>query len=131
MQPPQAESIVGPDAAERVGTMAFEAVTDRAPQRATARRLGVASHYAFAGSVGVIYGLLASRLPAIRRGYGCLYGALVWAVADEGAMPALGLSRGPRELPSSVHAYALLGHCVFGATLETTLRSVVDKGRPI
>jgi hypothetical protein len=56
---------------------------------------------------------------------------LVWAAADEGAMPALGLSRGPRELPWSVHAYALLGHCVFGATLETTLRSVVDKGHPI
>jgi hypothetical protein len=46
----------------------------------------------------------------------------VWAIADEAAMPALGLSRGPRQLTRGMHAYSLLGHRMYGATLEAVRR---------
>ena len=43
---------------------------------------------------------------------------LVWAIADEGLMPALNLSRSPRQLSAGMHAYSLLGHAVYGSALE-------------
>ncbi|HXW03770.1 MAG TPA: hypothetical protein VD833_00945 [Vicinamibacterales bacterium] len=62
------------------------------------QRLGLLAHDAFAAGAGITYALFVSRIPAIGRGAGCLYGSLVWGAADELAVPALGLSRGPREL---------------------------------
>jgi hypothetical protein len=32
------------------------------------------------------------------------------------------LSRGPRQLTAGMHAYSLLGHWVYGATLESVRR---------
>lgn len=37
-------------------------------------------------------------------------------------MPALRLSRGPRQLSFGVHAYALAGDWVFGVTLDSAAR---------
>lgn len=45
-------------------------------------------------------------------------------VADEGAVPWLGLSKGPTEYPVSTHAYALASHMVYGLTAEFTPRAV-------
>ncbi len=86
------------------------------------RWLGTGAHYAFGAALGVIYAIGSNRAPALRTGWGVLYGSFVWAIADEGAMPALGLSRGPRELPVGVHAYALAGHWAYGAALEGSMR---------
>jgi len=122
MQPPQADGRAENDAAVRVGSAVYTAVTRHQPDRPGRRRLGVMAHYGFSAAIGVCYVLLARRRPLIRRGFGCLYGAVVWAVADEGVMPGLGLSRSPRALTAGVHAYSLLGHCVYGATLECARR---------
>ena len=81
------------------------------------------AHYGFSAAVGVCYIVLAQRVPSLRAGFGGLYGALVWAAADEGAMPALGLSRGPRALTPGLHLYSLFGHWVYGATLEAVRRA--------
>ena len=62
--------------------------------------------------------LASERAPELRRGFGTVYGSLVWATADEGAVPARGLSKQPGEIPLGVHAYALGAHWVYGATLE-------------
>lgn len=106
----------------RSGTLAYRSVTGHNPTKSTSRWLGTGAHYGFGAALGAVYGLAAHRTPGLRAGCGLLYGSLVWAVADEGAMPALGLSRGPRELPIGVHLYALAGHWVYGATLEGTMR---------
>ena len=58
----------------------------------------------------------------LRKGFGSFYGTLVWAIADEGVIPAFGLSREPRDVSADVHAYALSGHCVYGAALECVRR---------
>ena len=122
VQPPQAAGPADDDAAVRVATITSRALTGRAPSRPTRLQLGSAVHYAFSGALGVCYALVAARAPTVRAGHGALYGLAVWIVADETIMPALSLSRGPRQLPAGVHAYALTGHLVYGLTLESATR---------
>jgi hypothetical protein len=122
MQPAQAVGRADCDAAVEVGSTAYEAITGHSPPSSSRVALGTAAHYAFSAAAGLIYGVLAARYPALRSGFGVLYGGLVWAIADEGVVPALGLSRGPRELSAGIHAYSLIGHAVFGTTLEGVRR---------
>lgn len=124
MQPPQAEGSARDDAAVRVGTAAYETLTGDAPTRKGRSWLGSAAHYGFGAGAGMCYALAASRAPLLRAGFGTLYGTLVWALADEGVVPALGLSRGPRELPAGVHLYSLCGHWIYGATLDAFQRKL-------
>ena len=123
VQPPQAEDVAEDDATVRVGTVAYRALTGRAPTRETRSWLGTAVHYAFSGTLGACYVIMAERLPGIRAAHGIAYGTAVWIVADEMIMPLLGLSRGPRQLPLGVHAYALAGHWMYGLTLESAVRA--------
>jgi hypothetical protein len=126
VQPPQSDDTADEDATVRVGTLAYRTVTGSEPAGAARLQLGSAAHYGFSVTAAVCYMWLADRVPAVRAGFGTLYGTLVWGVADEGIVPALGLSRGPRELPAGVHMYALSGHWVYGATLEAVRRVVAD-----
>lgn len=121
-QPPQARGRTEDDAAVKTGTLAYKAATGHAPDPKLKPWLGTLAHYGFSAAAGACYGIMAERLQFVRSGHGALYGTLVWVVADEGVTPALGLSRGPRELHPAVHAYALAGHLVFGATLESVVR---------
>jgi uncharacterized membrane protein YagU involved in acid resistance len=122
VQPSQAKKRPTDDAAVRVGAAAYRTVTGHKPNRAARRRLGVATHYAFSATLGLFYVLLVDRLPALAAGCGTFFGESVWAVADEGVMPALGLSKSPRQLPLGIHVYAVSGHAVFGATVEAVRR---------
>jgi uncharacterized membrane protein YagU involved in acid resistance len=122
VQPPQADGPARDDATVRVGIAAYRAATGITPESPTRSWLGTAVHYAFAGTVGACYAVAAGHLPIMRAAYGTAYGTAVWIVADEMIMPLLGLSRGPRQLPAGVHAYALAGHWVYGLTLESALR---------
>ena len=123
MQPPQARGAAEEDAATRIGTIAYRGVTGEQPSPAVRPWLGTAAHYGFSIAAGVGYTLLAPRAPAIRSCAGSLYGTLVWAVADEGVVPALGLSRRPQQLPPGMHLYSLCGHWVYGAALEAVARA--------
>ena len=125
VQPPQADGTADDDATVRVGMVAYRALTGSAPRRATRSWLGTAVHYAFGGTVGACYAIMAKRLPIIRAGHGTAYAAAVWIVADEAIMPLLNLSRGPRQLPAGVHLYALAGHWAYGLTLESVIRYTI------
>ena len=120
VQPPQAYPM-DDDAPEQVGAAAFEVVSGSEPDEELEQRLGTAAHYTFGAAMGVAYALLSPRLPVLRRGRGTLYGSLVWLLADEGLMPALGLSRGPAQLPLRTHAYAFAGHVVYGAAMAAVV----------
>ena len=130
MQPSQAEDCAEQDAAVRVGSAAYRTLVGREADAPTERWLGTLAHYAFGAGAGAIYALASDNLPALRKGFGSFYGGLVWAIADEGVVPALGLSRSPREIPVAVHAYSLSGHCVYGITLECVRRlATYSRGR--
>jgi putative membrane protein len=123
-QPPQAKGNAADDAAVRSGSAVYQAVTGHSPPREMKPWLGSAAHYLFGASAGAVYGVLAPRSASIRGGFGTVYGSMVWAIGDEGIVPALGLSRGPRQLPTGVQLYSLAGHWVYGATLESVRRAV-------
>jgi putative membrane protein len=122
MQPPQADTTADDDGAVRAGRAGYRMVTGRLPSHAIEPALGTAAHYAFGAAVGGCYGLLAERMPLLRTGFGTVYGSTVWLAADEGMMPALGWSKRPDELTPAVHLYSLVGHWVYGATLESVRR---------
>ncbi len=73
-----------------------------------------------------VYGGLAEVVPLVTAGEGLGFGAGVWLLADEAALPALGFSKSPAEIPFSTHAYALVSHLVYGCVTEL-VRSAVRK----
>ena len=85
---------------------------------------GAAVHYAFGTATGGLYGAAAEFVPEMTTGLGLPFGVAFWVIADETAVPLLGLSKGPTEYPVSTHAYALASHLVYGLTAEVTRRAV-------
>lgn len=85
---------------------------------------GPAVHYAYGTVVGGVYGGLAELIPAVSMGLGVPYAALLFALGDEVAVTALGLSGSPTESPLDAHASALAAHFAFGITLDITRRVV-------
>jgi len=83
---------------------------------------GEAVHYGMGALSGAIYGAVAEMLPFARAGNGLLFGAVLWWVADNMAVPAVGLSKMPSEYPPSTHAYALSSHLAYGFVTETVRR---------
>lgn len=85
---------------------------------------GAAVHYAFGTATGGLYGAMAEVAPQVTAGAGLPFGAVFWVVADEVAVPLLGLAKGPTQYPISTHAYALASHLVYGLTAELSRRAV-------
>lgn len=112
------------DATERAASAISTGLFDHELTREEKRQAGAAVHYAFGLTTGGAYGVLAELTPAVTAGAGLPFGTVVWAAADEGMVPALGLSKSPAEYPLSIHAYALASHLVFGLTAEVVRRGV-------
>src|SRR5256885_4327479 len=53
---------------------------------------GEVVHYGMGMLSGAIYGAVAEVLPIVRAGNGLLFGAVLWWVADETAVPSVGLA---------------------------------------
>ena len=64
--------------------------------------------------------------PEVTAGAGLPFGTAFWLVADETAVPLLGLAKGPTEYPVSTHVYALASHLVYGLTAELVRRVVCN-----
>ena len=88
------------------------------------KKLGPVIHYAFGAGVGAAYGAVAEFAPRTTFGAGLPYGTAVFLGADEAAVPALGLSKSPKEYPASTHLYGLASHLVYGLSLEMVRRGV-------
>src|SRR5215213_2328483 len=85
---------------------------------------GAAVHYAFGTATGGLYGAVAELSPEVTMGAGLPFGVAFWLVADETAVPLLGLAKAPTEYPLSTHVYALASHLVYGTTAELVRRAV-------
>ena len=82
----------------------------------------MAVDYSFGCAMGGIYGGLSEAVPEIKAGEGLAYGTGLWLVADEIGVPAAGLAKWPHKYPVSTHVNALVGHLVYGFTLEVARR---------
>lgn len=79
-------------------------------------------HYSYGTGIGALYGAMAEHWEDTNAGEGAAFGAVLWLVSDEVAVPALRLSKGPQEYPLRTHAMALASHLVYGVTTELTRR---------
>jgi hypothetical protein len=101
-----------------------EKVTGRKVPKDYKSLAGEAVHYGMGATTAAVYGVLAEVAPIVTVGDGAAFGAGVWALADEVAVPAAGLSRPAREIPLTTHLYALASHLVYGWITETVRRAV-------
>lgn len=86
---------------------------------------GAVVHYAFAGTLGVMYGAATAHDRSVAAGGGIPFGAAVWIAADELGMPMVGLAKTPTAYPLKDHATAFASHLVFGVTTEAVRRLVL------
>ena len=126
-QPARAIGNASDDATARIAT----AVASKAGYSLTDPRAkqiaGEFVHLAFGAFNGAIYGAAVEVEPRLRAGAGVPFGLAVWALADEGIVPALGLSRPPRESSAGLHAYSFMSHVIYGVTTEVVRTSLRDR----
>lgn len=113
----------------RGGKTAYGAAAEKAARSVGAslrdeqrERLGSALHWALGIGAGAAYAVLRRRFESIGRAAGFGFGTAFWAAVDEGLVPALGLTPGPRAFPWQTHARGLAGHLTFGTVTDGTLR---------
>lgn len=112
------------NATERAAELVAEKVLHRKLSKTERELGGEIAHYAMGATSGAVYGAMAEVTPLATVGYGLPFGAAVWAAADEGLVPALGLSKPATAYPLSVHTYALASHLVYGLTTELVRRQI-------
>jgi hypothetical protein len=117
-QPAQAIGNASDDATARVAnvaatTIGYPLTTPQARQMA-----GEFVHLAFGAMNGALYGAAVELNPRMRAAAGVPFGLVLWALADEGVLPALGLKRPLRDTSAGLHAYSFTSHVVYGATTE-------------
>jgi hypothetical protein len=112
------------NAAVRTGNALSEFVFDHHLTKSEKEKAGAIAHYAMGVTSGAIYGAVAEMVPATTVAEGLPFGAAVWLIADEGIVPAAGLSRDSSEYPFSIHAYAFTSHLVYGLTTEIVRRAI-------
>src|SRR6185436_8628957 len=102
------------DAAERTANIISVGLMDHPLSEKQKDIGGTIFHYVFGATSGAVYGVTSELIPSIRFGWGLPFGAVVWLIADETVVPALGLSKDARKYPTSTIAYALAAHLVYG-----------------
>jgi hypothetical protein len=89
------------------------------------KKAGPVVHYSFGTLQGALYGAM-TELTHTPGGFlpGLIFGAALFALADEVAVPALGFSGKPSEYPASTHLHAAAAHCVYGVATEIARRGL-------
>jgi uncharacterized membrane protein YagU involved in acid resistance len=112
------------DTTVKAASMISEGIFQHKLTQSEKKPAGTMVHYSLGTMVGGLYGAVAELTPEVTAGFGLPFGAAFWLVADEGAVPLLGLSKGPTEYPISSHAYALASHFIYGLTAEVVRRAM-------
>ncbi|HKR59155.1 MAG TPA: DUF1440 domain-containing protein [Pyrinomonadaceae bacterium] len=113
------------DTTVKTASAISESVFDHKLTQREKKIAGTAVHYTLGTGVGGLYGAAAEIAPQVTTSAGLPFGAVFWLVVDEGAVPILGLSKGPTQYPLSTHVYALASHFVYGLTTELVRRVVL------
>src|SRR5215211_4266708 len=120
----QTQDVNEDDATVETAKVISETVFGHELQESEKEPAGAAVHYTFGTLTGGLYGALAEVSPQVTAGAGLPFGAAFWLIADETAVPLLGLSKGPTEYPLSTHVYAFASHLVYGVTAEFSRRAL-------
>lgn len=117
----------GTPATHRAADAISEAVSGEPVPPSRKALAGNAVHYTTGALIGAAYGLLAGLAPIITVGRGTLFGAAVFALGDELAVPALGFGPRASETPPEVHAYSGASHAVFSLTMDFVRRKLNER----
>ena len=103
----------GDDAPMKVADEAAQATLGRALTADEKRAIGgPLAHYAFGAIAGAFYGMLRETEHAPG---GAVFGAELWAIADQLGLPMAGLSPWPQQAyPPGTNAESLAAHLVYG-----------------
>jgi putative membrane protein len=112
------------DATMKTADRISEALQGRHLTKDEKKKAGPVVHYAFGALMGAVYGASVEVNPAANALARIPFGAILFAAADEVALPALDLSDKPAAYPLSTHLYGLVSHAVYGVTTETVRRIV-------
>jgi hypothetical protein len=112
------------NAAERTANLVSSSLLDHRLTESEKKAFGTVVHYTFGVTTGAIYGLSTELSSKCAAGFGVPYGAAIWLFADEGLVPALGLSRLPHKYPLKQHAIALTSHLVYGLSADVARRVI-------
>ena len=110
--------------------LAAQAIAKRVVGRSlTNEELSVAApiaHYTFGAAMGGLYGCFV-RDRQNRMTSGLAFGAAVWLIADEIAMPVFQLSAPTTERSVEKHAQSFAAHIVFGTVAELVRAKTISK----
>lgn len=93
---------------------------------------GIASsivHYGFGTSVAVAYGAAAEFVPALRTGFGTLFGLALWLGAHVIAVPALGLAEPITHSSFGEEAAEFGAHIAYGTVVELVRTALMAASR--
>lgn len=113
-------------ATRKLARLAAEKVAHKQLTPEQQAKAGAAFHYAFGAAAGGLYGVACAASENVGIARGVPFGVAVWALGDELAVPALGLTKPVTQFPLSKHAYSLTAHLVYGYVTETVRRAVVE-----
>ena len=117
-----ARAVARNQSSETAATKAADAVSEEVagvPVKARFKKSAdTLLHYVTGAVAGGVYGLVGGIAPGLMFGRGLLYGALVWAIADEGLVRVLGLAPPPKQVKLAEHGFGLSAHLVFGLALD-------------
>ena len=108
-----------------IGRIAFETATGREPSDETKPSLSYGVHWGYGLAMGGLYGLLRRRAGFPDLTGGLLYGAALWLLGDELAVPLLGLQAGPTSASPAQHVNRLGAHLVYGAGTAAATQSLL------
>src|SRR3954467_2222163 len=86
------------------------------------------AHFSFGAALGAIHGCIVRDDRGNLFTRGATFGAAVWLLADEAAMPLLGLSRPTTQRSLEKHLQSFVGEMAFGAVAEL-VRAIALRGR--
>jgi hypothetical protein len=117
-------------ATDAIARIAYQRVAHRQPSKQLKSALSWGVHVGYGLLVASLYGAL--RTPerqrrhsvrdAIRRG--AVFGAGLWLLGDELAVPLLGLTDKPTAYHPSRHIQSLVGHLGYGVATAATARAL-------
>jgi uncharacterized membrane protein YagU involved in acid resistance len=123
-----------------IGTTHYEKVVEKSRatfqpgseplDKETQVRIGEVSHLAFGGVWGVIFAFAMRNNDIKPLVHGVAFGTAVWGLAFGGYMPALGISRGIKDMDAYEAARTLLCHATYASVMALLLEEMRNPRRP-
>lgn len=107
-----------------IGRIAYEALFQRPPSEKMKNALSWAVHISYGIGAGALF---AALRPQARPIEGALYGAALWLLGDELAVPLLRLSDKPSAYHPSQHAQSFAQHLGYGIALAAATHVLVGR----